>query len=200
MCECRDAQADGGGMSYLAGAELAALSEAMALSDAAATARLEALRWPHGPGCPVCTWTGVNRIRTRGIFVCHACMGKQFSVTSGTILAGSKLSHREIIAASIIFCSGERSPSSIAASKELIVNQKVAWVLFHKFREALGPSDGRCQSYGDLYALENEWRIAHRDCSIVELSNSLLILTLTSRISRNLAKYWQRSTNKREAA
>lgn len=50
------------------------------------------LRWPSGVCCPQCGGTTVARMRTRKLWVCHGanCHGYQFSITSQTLLHGSR--------------------------------------------------------------------------------------------------------------
>ena len=74
--------------------ERAGLNE-QPLTEDQAERLLAVLRWPNGPVCPFCGNTGhyvldlKNANRRR--YKCSACR-KQFSVTKGTILEGSKLS------------------------------------------------------------------------------------------------------------
>ncbi|MCV2894571.1 transposase [Lentibacter sp. XHP0401] len=54
-------------------------------------ARLSEVRWPDGPQCPRCSGADVKQIQKRDEFACRRCR-KQFSLTSGTPLHGTRIS------------------------------------------------------------------------------------------------------------
>lgn len=97
------------------------------------------MRWPETEGEPVCPRCGCSEaygISTRRKFKCVACH-HQFSVTSGTIFASRKLSFTDLLAAIAIFVNGAKGISALQASRDLDVQYKTAFVLFHKLREAM---------------------------------------------------------------
>lgn len=97
------------------------------------------LRWPETDGepvCPRCGCTEAYAISTRRKFKCIACH-HQFSVTSGTIFASRKLSFTDLLAAVVLFVNGAKGLSALQASRDLDVQYKTAFVLFHKLREAM---------------------------------------------------------------
>ena len=97
------------------------------------------MRWPDTEGEPVCPRCGcveAYHISTRRKFKCVACH-HQFSVTSGTIFASRKLSFTDLLAAIAIFVNGAKGISALQASRDLDVQYKTAFVLFHKLREAM---------------------------------------------------------------
>ena len=97
------------------------------------------LRWADTDGEPVCPRCGcveAYHISTRRKFKCIACH-HQFSVTSGTIFASRKLSFTDLLAAIAIFVNGAKGISALQASRDLDVQYKTAFVLFHKLREAM---------------------------------------------------------------
>lgn len=97
------------------------------------------LRWPETDGEPICPRCGcveAYAISTRRKFKCAACH-HQFSVTSGTIFASRKLSFTDLLAAIVIFVNGAKGISALQASRDLDVQYKTAFVLFHKLREAM---------------------------------------------------------------
>ena len=97
------------------------------------------LRWPETDGEPICPRCGcveAYHISTRRKFKCVACH-HQFSVTSGTIFASRKLSFTDLLAAIAIFINGAKGISALQASRDLDVQYKTAFVLFHKLREAM---------------------------------------------------------------
>jgi hypothetical protein len=79
--------------------------------------------------------TGVER--TRNLFKCANCL-KQFSATSGTIFAGRKLEHRDILFAIALFTNGAKGLSALQLSRDLDVQPKTAFVLLQKLREVMG--------------------------------------------------------------
>jgi transposase-like protein len=98
-----------------------------------------AMRWPETNGeavCPRCGCTVTYDIATRRRFKCVACY-HQFSVTSGTIFAGRKLSFTDLLAAIVIFVNGAKGVSALQVSRDLDVQYKTAFVLSHKLREAM---------------------------------------------------------------
>ena len=84
---------------------------------------------------------------------CKNC-GKQFSVTSGTIFSGHKLPLKKYLLAIAIFSNEAKSISALKLSRELNIQYKTAFVLLHKFREALletrdeAPLNGICEIDG----------------------------------------------------
>ncbi len=94
-------------------------------------------RWPGKWDCPKCGSTGEHYlIEARNIDRCVGC-GHEFSVTSGTILSGMKLKHHVLVASAFVFCANAKGISSIQLGKTVGISQKTAWLLMHKFREAI---------------------------------------------------------------
>lgn len=97
------------------------------------------LRWPATDGEPVCSHCGgldAYRITTRRRFKCKACL-RQFSVTSGTILASRKMSFVDLLAAICIIVNAAKGISALQLSRDLDCQHKTAFVLAHKLREAM---------------------------------------------------------------
>ncbi|NVD45837.1 IS1595 family transposase [Qipengyuania atrilutea] len=97
------------------------------------------MRWPETDGeavCPRCGCTDSYFLKSRRKYKCVACY-HQFSVTSGTIFASRKLSFTDLLAAIVIFVNGAKGISALQASRDLDVQYKTAFVLFHKLREAM---------------------------------------------------------------
>jgi transposase-like protein len=109
------------------------------------------LRWPSTDGEPICPHCGgldAYKITTRRRFKCSAC-GKQFSVTSGTILASRKLKFVDLLAATCIITNAAKGVSALQLARDVGCNPKSAFVLAHKLREALA-------SETSDYSLEGE--------------------------------------------
>src|SRR3978361_515535 len=69
-------------------------------------------------------------------FRCKGCK-KDFTITSGTLFASHKLPLRSYLAAIAVFCNEVKGKSALALSRDLGVSYKTAFVLQHKFREAM---------------------------------------------------------------
>lgn len=113
------------------------------MSDSDARRLLMALRWPNTAGRPVCPRCGCSdaySVRTRPAFRCKRC-SKDYSVTSGTIFAGSKACPRDLILAACIFVGGAKGVSGLQMSRYLGWSYKSSFVLAHKMREAMQRPD-----------------------------------------------------------
>lgn len=95
----------------------------------------------------VCKVYNRHNIATRRKFKCVACH-HQFSVTSGTIFASRKLSFTDLLAAIVIFVNGAKGISALQASRDLDVQYKTAFVLFHKLREAMAAEQAHARLNG----------------------------------------------------
>jgi transposase-like protein len=110
------------------------------------------LRWPATSGEPVCCHCGSldhYKITTRRRFKCAAC-GKQFSVTSGTILASRKMAFVDLLAAVCIIANGAKGISALQLARDINVQHKTAFVLAHKIREALAAETKGAELNGEV--------------------------------------------------
>jgi len=104
----------------------------------AASAYLEARRWPQGAICPECGC--VERIQTRkirGYFRCLNCK-TDFTVRTGTIFERSHVPLDKWLYAMYLMATARKGVSSLQLSKELGVTQKTAWFMLQRLREACG--------------------------------------------------------------
>lgn len=116
------------------------LTEVARLSDDEAYSRFRAVRFAENDGepfCPHCGSLGVYEFGCRKIFKCKGCE-KQFSLTSGTIFADRKMSHRDILMAIAIFVNGAAGHAALRMTRDLGCSYKTAFVLEHKLREVFG--------------------------------------------------------------
>jgi hypothetical protein len=116
-------------------------SQLNALTDEEQIALMARLRWgPNGEQvCPACKLAAKHHWRAnRQQWRCRdqACR-RDFSVTSGTIFHGHKLSVREILTAIYTFVNSTKSVSAAALARELGCQWKTAWLLTQKIREML---------------------------------------------------------------
>lgn len=110
------------------------------MNDFQAIAAFKQVRWfetKGNPVCPCCDSSGkIYFIASRKQFKCKEC-ASFFSVTSGTIFHGHKLSLQTILMAICIFVNAAKGISALQLSRDLGVQYKTAWVLLHKIRESL---------------------------------------------------------------
>jgi transposase-like protein len=104
-----------------------------------AYATFKAIRWGATNGEPVCSRCGCcdsYDIAKRRQFQCKGC-GYRYSVTSGTIFASRKMAFVDLLAAICIFTNAVKGISSLQMGRDLDCQQKTAFVLCHKLREAM---------------------------------------------------------------
>lgn len=124
-------------------------------TEADAYKLLEDLRWPTGQpdGCPHCggmrkfyflkpkdgtdgraTRTGSNS--QRRVWKCSECR-KQFSVLTGTVFHGTKVSIRVWLLVLFEMVSAKNSVSAWEVSRKFEVTPETAWHMLHRLREAM---------------------------------------------------------------
>jgi len=107
-------------------------------SEEACAAYLFAARWPDGFRCPACghakAWPNRGK---RFTFQCAAC-GRQSSVTSGTVMHGSKLPFTLWFWAAYLVATHSNGLSALQLKSQLgIGSYKTAWLLLAKLRRAM---------------------------------------------------------------
>lgn len=122
--------------------------------EAAAFEHVESILWPDGPVCTGCG--GVNNayklegVRTKpskknpegivrhGLYKCKSkeCR-KQFTVRQGTLFEESHLALHKWLQAVYLLCSSKKGISTQQLKRTLEVDQKTAWFLGHRIREAM---------------------------------------------------------------
>jgi transposase-like protein len=125
-----------------AAARTVSLKQILRMKEAEAWTMFCSIRWPETDGAPVCPRCGCPTCwscpRPNGAprFRCSACR-RDFSPTSGTLFAFHKLEIRDYLAAVVIFCDEVKGKAALALSRDLDVQDKTAFVLAHKIREAM---------------------------------------------------------------
>jgi transposase-like protein len=123
-------------------AKTLSLAQVFRLSVEEAELAFRKLRWADTNGAPVCPSCGsldaYECRRPNGVlrFRCKGCK-KDFTVTSGTLFASHKLPLKSYLAAIAVFCNEVKGKSALALSRDLGLSYKTAFVLLHKFREAM---------------------------------------------------------------
>jgi transposase-like protein len=122
--------------------------------DFAAYEYMESLRWPDGevvcPHCGVLSTghyyltpaDGMTRLTTRGslsqrrVWKCSDCR-KQFSVTTGTVFHGSKVSLRTWLFVFFEMCANKNGIAAREIARKYGVAPKTAWFMTQRIREAM---------------------------------------------------------------
>src|SRR6202789_457486 len=102
-----------------------------------ARAYLEARLWPQGPRCPVCGIGDRITARTGGFHRCNQCK-EDFTVRTGTIFERSHVPLHKWIYAMYLLVTARKGISSMQLAKEIGINQKSAWFVLGRLREACG--------------------------------------------------------------
>lgn len=117
-------------------------------NDEACEQFIIAERWDGAPVCPHCKHRKTYRVAGEMGFKCAQCR-KRFSVKTGTVMEGSKISLQIWMLAILLLTTARKGISSVQFAKELGVTQKTAWFLSNRIREA-------CKSGGGLLSGEVE--------------------------------------------
>ena len=121
-------------------------------TEAEAYLYLERLRWADGVVCPHCGGTGrcfylnpdngvSRKTRTgsrsqRRVWKCGDCR-RQFSVLTGTIFHGTKISVRTWLMVIFEMCSAKNGISAREIERKYELTAKTAWFMCHRIREAM---------------------------------------------------------------
>ncbi|MYC34527.1 MAG: transposase [Chloroflexi bacterium] len=100
---------------------------------------LEAVRWGEIPACPLCGCVTVGRKADGdrvGRWNCHECKSS-FNVLSGTIFEKTKIPLQKWFLGIAIILNAKKSVSSHQLSRDLDLNQKSAWYMMMRIREAI---------------------------------------------------------------
>lgn len=118
------------------------LHDAAKLSEDAARAYLERIRWPNGPVCPHCgDEQRAFRLRgaaTRpGVWKCGACR-EQFTVTVGTVMHRSRIPLTKWVFAFHMMCASKKGVSAHQLYRTLgLGSYRTAWHMAHRIRFAM---------------------------------------------------------------
>lgn len=120
-------------------------------NEADAYAYMESLRWPSGPVCPHCHHerayflkpangrsraTRTGSLSQRRVWKCAKCR-RQFSVTTGTIFHGSKVSLQVWLMVFFEMCANKNGLAAREVERKYGVSPKTAWFITHRIREAM---------------------------------------------------------------
>ncbi|MDE0303194.1 MAG: IS1595 family transposase [Gammaproteobacteria bacterium] len=105
---------------------------------------LEQVRWGGTPTCAHCGGTEkISRPKSKPFtYWCKSCR-KNFTVKTGTVMHSSKLDTRHWVVTLYYMLTARKGISSLQLSKELGVQQKTAWYLLQRIREACAEDGGK---------------------------------------------------------
>ena len=105
---------------------------------------LESRLWPKGATCPTCA--GRDRITPRkaGFYRCNKCQ-LDFTIRTGTIFERSHIPLHKWLYAMYLLVTARKGISSMQIAKEIGVQQKSAWFMLHRLREACGTELAKLQ-------------------------------------------------------
>jgi transposase-like protein len=113
--------------------------------EAAATAHMEADRWPSEITCPLCGVVGeakkMGGETQAGMFLCNACRGK-FTVRTGTVFERSHIPVHKWLLATYLMASSKKGISAHQLHRMLGITYKSAWFMAMRVREAMTPAKG----------------------------------------------------------
>lgn len=96
----------------------------------------ENLKWGDGPHCPHCGCFEVSEVKHKSMpYRCRGCRG-YFSVRTRSVLESSKVSLHKWLMAMYLIAESSKGVSSVRLAKMLGVQQKTAWFMAHRIREA----------------------------------------------------------------
>jgi transposase-like protein len=120
--------------------------------EAAAYRFLEGMRWENGPTCVECGHddcvylepangtsrrTRTGAMSARRVWQCRACR-KQFSVLTGTVMQGTKISIRVWLFVMFEIASNKNGIAAREVERRYGLTPRSAWHLLHRLREAMG--------------------------------------------------------------
>ena len=97
---------------------------------------LKDIRWPDGAYCPKCGDLDVTEMPKHKRWQCNGC-GRQFRLTSGTIMHNSHLPLRKWFIAIHQMMDSRKGMSANQLARALDIQYKTAWHLCHRIRKAM---------------------------------------------------------------
>lgn len=106
-------------------------------NEEAARQYMEMYRWPEGAICPHCQEVKRIKILKGGYYRCNACI-ETFTIRTKSIFERSHVPLHKWIHAMYQLMTARKGVSSLQLSKEIGVQQRTAWFMLHRIREACG--------------------------------------------------------------
>lgn len=131
-------------------------------SEETARAFLEKTRWPEGPVCPHCGSVSAYRLNSdpnsktrKGVCKCRDCH-KQFTVSVGTIFAGSHIPLHKWLAVVHLMTSSKKGVSALQISRMMGLTYKSAWFMCHRVRFAMKQERLKSKLHG-IVEVDETW-------------------------------------------
>jgi transposase-like protein len=118
------------------------LTDPIFRDEAAATAHMEADRWPDEVSCPLCGSLNVHKMGGKtqaGMFLCNDCRDK-FTVRTGTVFERSHIPLHKWLLATHLMAASKKSMSALQLQRMLgLGSYRTAWFMCHRIRDAMTP-------------------------------------------------------------
>jgi transposase-like protein len=118
------------------------LTDLIFRDEDAATAHMEADRWPDEVSCPLCGSLNVHKMGGKtqaGMFLCNDCRDK-FTVRTGTVFERSHIPLHKWLLATHLMAASKKSISALQLQRMLgLGSYRSAWFMCHRIREAMTP-------------------------------------------------------------
>jgi transposase-like protein len=118
------------------------LTDPIFRDEDAATAHMEADRWPDEVSCPLCGSLNVHKMGGKtqaGMFLCNDCRDK-FTVRTGTVFERSHIPLHKWLLATHLMAASKKSMSALQLQRMLgLGSYRTAWFMCHRIREAMTP-------------------------------------------------------------
>lgn len=124
-------------------------------SEAQCREALAKVRWPNGFRCPDCGHAGRCHLKGRDVYQCNRCK-RQGSLTSGTLFAKTKLPLRTWFLAIYLLTQHKNGISALLLHRQLGVSYNTAWLLKHKFMQAMVERDSE-QALGGIVQIDDAY-------------------------------------------
>ena len=159
--------------------------------DEACRNYLENIRWPDGTACPRCGGIRISDITTRNQFACLEPECKyMFTVTSMTALHGTRISLKKWMIAVYLMCVSKKGISSVQLSEMLEIQQRSAWYLEHRIRNALRQATAPIQN---VVEVDETWVGGRGNktmvVGIIERGGRVVLQVLPNRSKKVLHEY-----------
>ncbi|MFC5450384.1 transposase [Paenibacillus aestuarii] len=99
-------------------------------------------KWPTGYFCPRCNhkYAYLTQTRRLPLYECMSCR-HQTSLTTGTMLEGSRTPLRKWLLAIFLLSRTDQGTNAVQLARVIQVTYKTAWLMLHKIRQSLHTAD-----------------------------------------------------------
>ena len=129
------------------------------------------LRWPGGFECPRCGHRSYARVSGRREYCCSSCRW-QFSATSGTCIAHTRLPLTKWFRAAYMVRADPRGTSAQAVARECGVSDATGTAILRRLRTAMGWAMALCRVGGDWVELDGTDLACGNDGSSCHMAGS----------------------------